>query len=379
MTQVAPLWPSPEALIAAERPEEPLFLLDPAAVTAGARRFLDGFPGLVTFAVKSNPAPQILLGLIAAGVRGFDVASAEEIRLLRRLSPEAALHFHNPVKSREELRFAWAEGVRTYAVDSLAEMAKIEEVLPAEGCELSVRFRLPVKGAAYDFGAKFGADEATAATLLAEAAARGFTASLTFHPGTQCRDPNAWTAYIEAAGRIAKAAGVRPARLNVGGGFPAPTAGAPDLSVYFETIARAAARAFDGEAPALVCEPGRGMIAGAMALVTQVKLVRDDGAVFLNDGVYGGLAEAPLTGEVAPRRAVRADGSAVPGAARGRVVFGPTCDSVDRQPGEVALPEGLAEGDFVVFLGLGAYGTATATRFNGFGPSRVELVETLAA
>ena len=55
------------------------------------------------------------------------------------------------------------------------------------------------------------------------------------------------------------------------------------------------------------------MIAGAMALVTRVKLVREDGAVFLNDGVYGGLAEAPLTGDVPAFRVARADGSAVTG------------------------------------------------------------------
>lgn len=377
MTQAAPLWPSAEALIAAERPTEPMFLLCPAAVTAGARRFLDGFPGMVTYAVKSNPAPAVLLGLIAAGVRGFDVASEAEVALIRGLCPEAALHLHNPVKSRAELRAAWAAGVRTYALDSRAELAKIAGELPAEGCELSVRFRMPVAGAVYDFGSKFGADEGAAAELLAEVAAAGFTPSLTFHVGTQCRTPDPWAAYVAAAGRIAWAAGVRPARLNVGGGFPAPGAGAPELSVYFDLIARSVAEAFGPEAPALVCEPGRGMVAGAMALAAQVRLVRDDGAVFLNDGMYGGLAEAPLTGEVPARRAVRADGTPVPGALRDRVVFGPTCDSMDRLPGEVPLPEGLAEGDWVIFEGLGAYGTATATRFNGFGPQRTELVERL--
>ncbi|HKK37125.1 MAG TPA: type III PLP-dependent enzyme, partial [Paracoccaceae bacterium] len=170
MTTTLPLWPTVEAFLAAERPEEPVFLLSPAAVTAGARRYLDAFPGLVTFAVKSNPEPAVLIGLIAAGVKGFDVASAEEIRLIRSLAPEAALHFHNPVKTRAEMRLAHAEGVRTYAVDSRAELAKIAETLPAEGVELSIRFRLAVSGAAYDFGSKFGATEAEAVALLAEAA-----------------------------------------------------------------------------------------------------------------------------------------------------------------------------------------------------------------
>lgn len=378
MSQAAPLWSSIEAFVASEQPDEPVFFLSPAAVTAGARRFLDGFPGLVTYAVKANPEPAVLLGLIAAGVRGFDVASPAEIALLRRLCPEAMLHYHNPIKSRDELRFAHAHGVRTYAVDSRAELEKVIEVLPAEGTELSIRFRLPVKGGAYDFGTKFGATEGDAALLAARAAEAGFTVSLTFHPGTQCKTAAAYVSYIEAAGRIAKAARVRPARLNVGGGFPGGRAeGAPALEVYFAAIEAAADAAFGEDRPGLVCEPGRGMIAGAMALLTRVKLVREDGAVFLNDGVYGGLAEAPLMGVVPQTRVCRADGSGVAGGGPGRIVFGPTCDSVDRMPGEIVFPPQIAEGDFVIFEGMGAYGTATVTRFNGFGPGRMELAETL--
>ncbi|MGM0585266.1 MAG: type III PLP-dependent enzyme [Pseudomonadota bacterium] len=380
MTQAAPIHASVEALLAKERPEEPLFLLCPSAVAAGARRFLAGFPGLTSYAVKANPEPAVLLGLISAGVRAFDVASPEEIRLIRRLAPEAALHYHNPVKSRAELRFARESGVRTYAVDCRAELDKIIETLPAEGTELSVRFRLPVKGAAYDFGSKFGATEDAAAGLAARAAAAGFTVSLTFHPGTQCRAPEAWVAYVEAAARIARAAGVRPARLNVGGGFPAGGAAeAPALEIYFAAIDAATEAAFGPDRPALVCEPGRALVAGAMALVTRVKLMREDGAVFLDDGVYGGLAEAPLTGEVPPFRVLAPSGRPRTGAPRPRIVFGPTCDSMDRLPGEPALPADLAEDDYVIFESLGAYGTATVTRFNGFGPRRVELVERLEA
>ena len=76
---------------------------------------------------------------------------------------------------------------------------------------------------------------------------------------------------------------------------------------------------------------------------------------------------------------MRPDGAPVAGAPTPRVVFGPTCDSMDRLPGAPALPEGLAEGDWVIFEGLGAYGTATVTRFNGFGPRRTELCARLAA
>ena len=105
--------------------------------------------------------------------------------------------------------------------------------------------------------------------------------------------------------------------------------------------------------------------------------MRDDNDVFLNDGVYGGFAEAPLIGNV-DRIEVRTHrGLPRGGARRERILFGPTCDSLDRFPGLAELPEGIAEGDFVIFHGMGAYSTVTATRFNGFGQWEVATVREL--
>ncbi|MDZ4134644.1 MAG: type III PLP-dependent enzyme, partial [Paracoccaceae bacterium] len=46
-------------------------------------------------------------------------------------------------------------------------------------------------------------------------------------------------------------------------------------------------------------------------------------------------------------------------------------------PGELPLPEDLAEGDYVVFHGMGAYSTVTNTRFNGFGELEMATVLSL--
>ena len=54
-----------------------------------------------------------------------------------------------------------------------------------------------------------------------EAARRGYRPLLTFHPGSQTRDPQTYVRHIEAAARIAAAAGITLSKLNVGGGFPA--------------------------------------------------------------------------------------------------------------------------------------------------------------
>lgn len=372
------IWANPSEIIRTKTPDHPVLVFSPAALQATARRFLRGFPGLVTYAVKSNPDEMVIQNLVAAGIKGFDVASPHEIDLIRRLAPGAALHYHNPVRGRDEVAHAVKAGVKTWSVDSASELEKLIEMVPAEGCEISVRFKLPVAGAAYNFGAKFGATPAVAAALLKRAAEAGFIPSLTFHPGTQCTDPMAWDAYIRTAAVICAEAGVSAQRLNVGGGFPnhRSVGPAPQLEEIFALIDRVATEAFGATRPVLVCEPGRGLVGDAFSHITRVKALRDGSHVFLNDGVYGGLAELPVIGNIDRIEVFSPEGLHRGGAPVPRVVFGPTCDSVDRLPGEVALPESLAEGDFIVFHGMGAYSSATNTRFNGFG--QMEIVTALA-
>ena len=52
-------------------------------------------------------------------------------------------------------------------------------------------------------------------------------------------------------------------------------------------------------------------------------------------------------------------------------------DSLDRLPGELPLPSDLAEGDYLIFHGAGAYSTVTNTRFNGFGELQMATVLSL--
>lgn len=383
MTTTAAIWRNPEAYLAAERPDAPVLFFAPAELSASAKRFLDGFPGLVTYAVKANSEPAVVMGLISAGVRAWDVASPAEIELLRRLSPESTLHYHNPAKSRGEIAFALSQGVRVFSADCLVELDKIAAVAAENGVaaseiEASVRFKLPVAGAAYNFGSKFGATPEKAAELLRRAVALGMETSLTFHPGTQCETAEAWVSYVHRAADIAADARVTLRRLNVGGGFPGALYGERfDLEAIFRAIGAARDAAFGADGPTLVCEPGRGMVSGCMALAARVKLVREDGAVFLNDGIYGGLDEFPVLGRTHSFRVLTPEADVRGGATRPAVLFGPTCDSMDRLPGEAAVPADIAEDDFIVFDGMGAYGSVTATQFNGYGALRSVVVSRL--
>jgi len=366
-------WKNPTHYLTTVKPENPVHFFCPETLQAQAKRFLEGFPGFVTYAVKSNPDEQVLTNLVAAGIRGFDVASPAEIRTMRRLAPTADLHYNNPVRTRSELRVAVENGVCSYSVDRMSELAKLAEIVPPEGIEVAVRFKLPVMGAYYDFGAKFGAHPDDAVEILQKVAALGYIPALNFHPGTQCEEPAAYRIYIMEASEIARKAEIKVKRLNVGGGFPSMRHDdIEDLEYFFRTIRRANKDAFGDEQPELICEPGRGMVGDSFALAAQVKGLRDDGAVYLNDGIYGGLSEFKMVEAVQRFVVMSPEGVIRTGDVEDRVVFGPTCDSSDSLMNKLPLPTDLQDEDYILFQSMGAYVTGVTTDFNGFG--KVESV-----
>jgi ornithine decarboxylase len=354
--------------------EKPVFCFSPDALASQARLFLENFPGEVAYAVKSNPGEAIVRTLHDAGISVFDVASTVEMQTVAHVCGAVEFHYHNPVKSRSEIATAWHTfGCRRFAADSTEELEKIAQMVEhAAGTEIAIRFRLPSSNASvHDFSSKFGVDEACAADLMKQAEALGFTPILTFHPGSQCTEPRAWIAHIQAAARIARSADIELVRLNVGGGFPSRYAGSrgPALKSYFDTIRDAVQSAFGDEAPALECEPGRGMCAPSVSLLTRVKLVRGaNGDVFLNDGIYGGLLEVAQAPDLLPFYRVLRDGEVVNTPQTSAfTIYGPTCDPLDVLPHRLDLPADIREDDVIEFAGIGAYGMATATRFNGYG------------
>ncbi len=244
------------------------------------------------------------------------------------------MHYNNPVRSRAEIATAVELGVRVVRSTAPASWPSwpswCRPRAPRWRCASSCR----CKGAAYDFGAKFGATAETAAELLARGGARlGFVPSLTFHPGTQCTDPAAWEAYIRTAAEIARDAGVRLARLNVGGGFPSHRLSGRRraLEAIFALIEprdrrglrRRRARRWSASRAAAwwprpsAWPPGSGRSATTRTCSSTT-------------AIYGGLAELPLIGVDRPDRGARRTGRAAPARPRPRIVFGP--DLRQRRP-----------------------------------------------
>jgi len=372
--------PDVSSLVKTLRPEEPLHCIRPAVITAAAQAFTASFNGDVLYAVKCNPEPAVLRALWEGGVRHFDCASISEVTLVRRLFPGADIHFMHPVKSRSAIREAWiVNGVRDFVLDSADELHKIlEETGTPEAARLGVRpglfvrLALPETGAAINLSKKFGADFATAVDLLRAARPHAGKLGVAFHVGSQCTDPLAWRDALALAGEVIRAAGVRVEVIDVGGGFPAayPDIDPPPLGAFMAEIDAAFDR-LNLPGVKLWAEPGRALVAGGSSVVVQVQL-RKGNMLYINDGVYGALADAGALKFRFPTRLLRR--GVTPGAPDAPFgFFGPSCDSLDVMHGPFILPDDVAEGDWIEIGQLGAYGTCLRTAFNGF--DRAALVE----
>jgi len=372
-----------DAVVARERPAEPLVCLRPATVAAASRCFVAAFPGDVLYAVKCNPEPRVLRAIWVGGVRHFDCASRSEIALVRKLLPQAEVHFMHPVKARHAIHAAFHEhGVTDFAFDSAEELEKIvQETVPVglvgapPTLGLFVRLAVP-QGGAYDLSGKFGVNVAEAAALLRAARPHAARLGIAFHVGSQCLDPAVYAAALRLASDAVAHSEVAVDIVDIGGGFPVsyPDTVPPPLDAYVAAIAEGA-RVLPA-AVRLWAEPGRALVAPGGSIVVQVELRRGD-ALYVNDGIYGSLSDAGRPGFRFPARRIRPDMSGDDGMAlRAFMLYGPTCDSADHMKGPFLLPEDIDEGDWIELGQLGAYGACLRTKFNGFeGGPTVEVAD----
>ena len=152
-------------------------------------------------------------------------------------------------------------GVRTFALDTHEELAKILEATGgARDLNLIVRLAVATEGAAYTLSGKFGVEPHNAPDLLL--AARRATQDLmgvSFHVGSQCMRPTAYQAAMAQASRALVRAGVLADVVDVGGGFPSIYPGMipPDMADYVAAIDRGFSEMMVHETTELWCEPGR--------------------------------------------------------------------------------------------------------------------------
>jgi ornithine decarboxylase len=334
------------------------------------------------YAIKACPQLEVVERLAQLGSR-FDIASRPELDMCLGLGvPADRLSFGNTIKHERDIAYAYDAGVRLFAIDSEQELEKVARSAP--GSAVLCRALVENAGAQWPLSRKFGCEPRMVTRLLCRAEALGLEAGgVSFHVGSQQLDPGSWAPAIAMAAtcleQVAAVTGTRPPLLDIGGGFPG-TYAEPVLPVtaYAAAIEEALEVAFGSDRPALICEPGRSLVADAGVLRSEVVLVsrkRDDDEVrwvYLDVGRFGGLAETE--GEAINYRIACSRPSDDVGPV---ILAGPTCDSLDviYEHRGVQLPLDLAPGDTLDFLSTGAYTAAyAAVDFNGFPPPPVYCI-----
>lgn len=343
---------------------KPFLLVDSGIVRAKARRFKTAMPRVNPhYAVKANPDPRVLKILIEEGC-GFEIASIAELDLLLSLGVKAEeIFYSNPMKSRAYIEYAAAKGVEWFVLDSVEELRKIVSVKP--DAKLYVRINTPNIGSDWPLSGKFGAYAPEIKEIVAAAGElKADLAGVTFHVGSQCRNPQNWRVGIERAKGVFKdmrKAGLIPRLLNIGGGYPVRhVKPIPSIEVIAEVVNAAIADL--PEDIRVMAEPGRYLVSDAGYFVCRVVGTATRNGkrwMYWDAGMFGGVIETTegLRYEIVTDR----NGPRIPWS-----VAGPTCDSVDILMREEMLPEDIREGDFIYIPNAGAYTTAYASNFNGF-------------
>tara|TARA_Y100001970_G_scaffold224279_1_gene276375 strand:+ start:2256 stop:3434 length:1179 start_codon:yes stop_codon:yes gene_type:complete len=366
-----------DELINKLKPTEPVYCIRPEIIKKSVEFFKNNFPGKVLYAVKTNPNEKIIKTIINNGIHNFDVASINEVKLIRKINNKVKVYFMHTVKSRESIKEAYFNyNVKDFALDTKEELLKILEATNnAKDLNLYVRIAISNEHAEIDLSRKFGALSSEALGLLRLSKQHGKKVGLSFHVGSQCMDKISFSKGITEIGNIIKKTKIIPDVINIGGGFPSiyPDLIPEPLENYIDEIKKGLKNLKLQSMPEVFCEPGRAIVAEAGSTIVKV-LLRKKQKLYINEGTYGSLFDAGVPNFVLPSKMIT-DGRVVSKKLTAFNFYGPTCDSLDYMKGPFMLPNNIKEGDYIELGQLGAYGTTFRTKFNGFFSDAIYQVD----
>ena len=350
------------------KPDYPVYCIRPDSLKKSTKFFKDNFPGRVLYAVKTNPNEKVIRQIISSGIKDFDVASLNEIKLIKRIKPESNLYFMHTVKSKDSISSSYFNyGVRNFALDNKDELRKILEATnQAKDLNLFVRIAISNEHAEIDLSRKFGALPSEALGLVRLCKQYSKKLGISFHVGSQCMHKISYSKGIREIGNIIKKTKITPDFINVGGGFPSiyPDLNPEPLNNYLDEIKKSLKNLKLPKLPEIICEPGRAIVAESGSTIVKV-ILRKKENLYINDGTYGSLFDAGVPNFVLPTKMI-ANGRVQSKKLTSFSFFGPTCDSLDYMKGPFLLPNNIKEGDYIELGQLGAYGLTFRTKFNGF-------------
>ena len=350
------------------KPVNPVYCIRPETIKNSVKIFKDKFPGKVLYAVKTNPNEFIIKNIIKNGIDRFDVASINEIKLIKKLSPKSKLYFMHPIKSREDISSAYFDyNVKDFSLDTREELIKIlNSTKNAKDLSLFVRVAVSNEHAELDLSRKFGALSNEALGLIRLCKQHAKKLGISFHVGSQCMHKISFSKGLKEISNLIKKTKIVPDTINVGGGFPSiyPDLKPEPIENSFEEIRKGLKHLKLDKLPEIICEPGRALVAECGSTIVRVNL-RKKNKLYINDGTYGSLFDAGVPNFILPTKLIT-NGRIQSKKITSFQFYGPTCDSLDYMKGPFLLPNNIKEGDYIELGQLGAYGLTFRTKFNGF-------------
>uniref|UniRef100_A0A672YKD0 ornithine decarboxylase n=1 Tax=Sphaeramia orbicularis TaxID=375764 RepID=A0A672YKD0_9TELE len=321
-------------------------------------RWLRTLPRVKPFyAVKCNSTPAVIRMLSTLGT-GFDCASKGEIELVLSLgvTPEKIIYAHT-TKPQSHIKYASTHGVDMMTFDCEEELLKISACHTR--AKLVLRIAVDDSKSATRLSQKFGTKLSVVKKLLERCKELDLEViGVSFHVGS---------GYARHVFDTAVLLGFQMRLLDIGGGFP----GNEGFQIQFDEFSKVINEALDEFFPAdsgvqVIAEPGQYYVGSAFTLAVNVfakKVVMDDNdrvmMYYITDGVFGSLnflISYPAHINVAPylhRKRYRS------------IIWGPTCDSLDRVTANYWMPE-VQVGDWLLIDNMGAYTVCCSSDFNGF-------------
>ena len=380
----------------------PLYVFDEATLRAQCRAYAEPlarvYPNsLALYASKAHLDPTIA-GIAAAEGLGADAVSSGEICVaLAGGMPAERIVMHGNNKLPAEIEYALDVGVGRIVVDSLDELAVIEEIAAGRDRPAPVMLRITpgveahtheyIRTGAIDskFGLQLHSGAAEEAVAQAQAAASIDLTGLHAHIGSQVLDVEPYAdslgIVLDFAAAMSQRHGLALRDISPGGGFGVSYSEADDppaAGAFVEVIAATLrARGLDPE-PRLLIEPGRSIVARAGVALYAVGTIKEIPGVRTYVSVDGGMADnirPALYG--AAYRALIAN-RAPDGPPQRVTVAGRYCESGDVLLRDIDLPA-LRRGDVLAVPAAGAYHMSMASNYNLVGRPATVLVRDGAA
>jgi diaminopimelate decarboxylase len=353
----------------------PLVVYCRRTIEDAARAYRSAAPdALPLYSLKALPNIAVLRLLGEHGF-GADVSTLGELRFaLEAGVPGDRIVVHGNNKSDEELQAAAEAKARFVVLDALDE---VERAAKAGVRDVLVRVTPGIEADTHEKirtaheGSKFGLPPDQALQAVAAARAAGpEPAGVHLHIGSQLLRMEAGLETVDWLGpflaRARDELGWEPTVVDLGGGLGIRYVGedeAPQIGDFVAALLARLARAWPGEPPQVILEPGRSLVGRAGVTIYRVGVVKRASQELTYVAVDGGMSDNPRPQLYGARYSALLANRADEEPAHEYDVAGKHCESGDVLIHGARLPE-PRRGDLLAVPATGAYTLSMGSNYN---------------